>query len=68
MDLWINVKDSGGDHWGGGLNRSLINFFHKNSAYDPRSKLQVKTLKKVMKNTNQQDINDPHRITKLAEK
>jgi hypothetical protein len=42
--LWVAVslKDRGGNQRGGGCERSLIKFFHKNSAYVPHSKRQEK--------------------------
>jgi hypothetical protein len=50
------------------VNGSLIKFFHRNPTYshvqNPKQKLQ----KESDKNTNQQHINNPHEIMKLAEK
>jgi hypothetical protein len=45
---------------------SLMKFFHKKLAYVPCSKPQTKQLNKSDEKTNQQDRNDPHKVTKLA--
>jgi hypothetical protein len=48
-----NLKDRGGNRRGGGVNGSLMKFFHKKLAYVPRSKPQTKPLKESNENTNQ---------------
>jgi hypothetical protein len=64
------LKDRGGDRRGGGgrgVNGSLMKFFHKKPTYVSRSKPQTKPLKESDENTNQQDRNDSHKVTKPAE-
>jgi hypothetical protein len=41
-----DLKDRGDDRRGGGLNGSLIKFFHKKLTYVPHSKSQTKTPKR----------------------
>jgi hypothetical protein len=48
------------------VNGSLIKFFHKKLVDAPCSKSQTKALKESDENTNQQDRNDSHEVTKLA--
>jgi hypothetical protein len=62
ISMVYHLKDQGGDQREG-VNGSLIKYFHKKQAYVPHSK----PLKKVIKNTNQQETNDPHKVTKPAE-
>jgi hypothetical protein len=52
---------------GGGLNGSLIKFFHRKLVYVLSSKPQIKLLKESDENTNQQDRNDSHKVTKSVE-
>jgi hypothetical protein len=61
------VKDQAGDQRGGD-EREPNKILSQETGLHPMFKTPNKTPeKKVMKNTNQQDINDPHEGTKLAE-
>jgi hypothetical protein len=63
---WV-LKKQGGDRRGGGVNGSRIKFLSQETGLYPMFKTPSKTpRRKVMKNTNQHDRNDTHKVTKLA--